>query len=107
MAEVNRAYIECAFGFRQALERWSDNQQARAGLQQAAEAMIAFELERRYPDQFVPRYSMVMFHPEIGYREAQRRGRVQREILGQLTRGAERLDDVDFELAARLVASRL
>ena len=70
-------------------------------------ARLAFELERRYPDQFVPRYSMVMFHPEIGYREAQRRGRVQREILGQLTRGAERLDDVDFELAARLVASRL
>jgi kynurenine 3-monooxygenase len=67
----------------------------------------AFELERRNPGRFVPRYSMVMFHPEISYTEALRRGSVQEEILTQLTDGAASLQDVDFELAARLIAERL
>ena len=34
-------------------------------------------LERRFPDRFIPRYSMVMFHPEIPYAEALRRGAIQ------------------------------
>ena len=38
---------------------------------------LALELERRFPDRFIPRYSMVMFHPEIPYGEALRRGAVQ------------------------------
>jgi serine/threonine-protein kinase len=46
-AEVNRLFIECAFGYRQALEAWTHNQQARAGLQEAIEHMIRFELSRR------------------------------------------------------------
>ena len=29
---------------------------------------LALELERRFPDRFIPRYSMVMFHHEIPYR---------------------------------------
>jgi kynurenine 3-monooxygenase len=44
-------------------------------------AALAFELERRCPGRFIPRYAMVMFHPEIGYAEAQRRGAVQAAIL--------------------------
>ena len=28
---------------------------------------LSLELERRYPERFVPRYSMVMFHDEIPY----------------------------------------
>ena len=42
------------------------------------------ELERRFPDRFIPRYSMVMFHPEIPYAEALRRGAVQEQILQEL-----------------------
>jgi kynurenine 3-monooxygenase len=68
---------------------------------------LAFELERRHPARFIPRYSMVMFHPEIGYAEAERRGRVQAEMLERLTAGAERLEEVDFGLADRLVEERL
>ena len=30
---------------------------------------LSLELEKRFPDRFVPRYSMVMFHPEIPYRD--------------------------------------
>jgi predicted Ser/Thr protein kinase len=49
-AEVNQLFIECAFGYRQALEAWPQNQEARAGLQEAIEHMIRFELSRRNPD---------------------------------------------------------
>ncbi|MGH8296120.1 MAG: FAD-dependent oxidoreductase, partial [Steroidobacteraceae bacterium] len=45
---------------------------------------LAMELERRFPDRFIPRYSMVMFHPEIPYAEALRRGAVQEGILAEL-----------------------
>ena len=69
--------------------------------------LVAFELERRFPDRFVPRYSMVMFHPEIPYADALRRGEIQQEILAAVTESAAAIDDVDFDLAARLVADRL
>jgi kynurenine 3-monooxygenase len=64
---------------------------------------LALELERRFPGRFVPRYSMVMFHAEIPYVEAQRRGAAQTALLLRLTAEARSLDDVDFDLAARLV----
>jgi kynurenine 3-monooxygenase len=70
-------------------------------------AELAFELERRHPRQFIPRYSMVMFHPEISYAEAARRGAVQAELLELLARNARTLSDVDFQRAATLVAERL
>ena len=66
---------------------------------------LAMELERRFPDRFIPRYSMVMFHPEISYAEALRRGRVQEEILEQLD--DETGPEVDFHLAHELISDRL
>ena len=67
---------------------------------------LAMELERRFPERFIPRYSMVMFHPEISYAEALRRGTVQQEILRELDeRGAP--GGPDWELAQKLIASRL
>ncbi|HEV2444056.1 MAG TPA: NAD(P)/FAD-dependent oxidoreductase [Steroidobacteraceae bacterium] len=67
---------------------------------------LAMELERRFPDRFIPRYSMVMFHPEISYAEALRRGAVQERILGELDnrRAAE---GADFDIARELIAERL
>ncbi len=62
-------------------------------LQQA----LALELERRHPQRFIPRYSMVMFHHEISYRTALERGLVQSRLLADATRGAAALEDVDFE----------
>jgi kynurenine 3-monooxygenase len=67
----------------------------------------ALELERLYPDKFIPRYSMVMFHPEIPYSEALRRGAAQQRILDELdfrSGGSERLDG---ELARQLITARL
>jgi kynurenine 3-monooxygenase len=70
-------------------------------------ADLSFELERRFPGRFVPRYSMVMFHPEIPYAEAQRRGALQAQILRELTVGATTLAEVDSKRAAALIAERL
>ena len=64
---------------------------------------MAMELERRFPDRFIPRYSMVMFHPEIPYAEAQRRGAVQARILMELDTAGVR----DPALTEKLVTERL
>ncbi len=73
-------------------------------LQQA----LSLELERRFPQRFIPRYSMVMFHHEIPYRTALLRGAVQSELLNELTAGAvSRLEDVDFSRAEREIRVRL
>ena len=68
---------------------------------------LGLELERRFPDRFIPEYAMVMFHPRIAYADAQRRGRLQQRILDQLDEA--RLPDgaPDFALARRLIAEHL
>jgi kynurenine 3-monooxygenase len=68
---------------------------------------LSLELERRFADRFVPRYSMVMFHDAIPYTLAFERGRIQNDILAELTRDAASLSEVDFDAAARLIAQRL
>jgi len=65
---------------------------------------LAMALERRFPDRFIPRYSMVMFHPEIPYAEARRRGTLQEQLLQELDTAAA---GVDSPLAERLVQARL
>ena len=67
---------------------------------------IGFELEKRLPDRFVPRYSMVMFHL-LPYAEAYRRGEIQQEILTELATGKETIEEIDFELAEQLVCEKL
>jgi kynurenine 3-monooxygenase len=73
-------------------------------LQQA----LSLELERRFPQRFIPRYSMVMFHHEIPYQTALQRGTVQTELLAELTAGAvSTLKDIDFERAEQEIHARL
>jgi kynurenine 3-monooxygenase len=73
-------------------------------LQQA----LSLELERRFPQRFIPRYSMVMFHHEIPYQTALQRGTVQAELLAELTAGAvSTLSDVDFERAEQAIRATL
>ncbi|HEX7029759.1 MAG TPA: NAD(P)/FAD-dependent oxidoreductase [Gammaproteobacteria bacterium] len=65
---------------------------------------VEFELERRFPGRFIPRYSMVMFHSEISYADALERGDRQRKILAELIRGRDRIEAVDFDKAEALLA---
>ena len=68
---------------------------------------LAFELERRLPSRFIPRYSMVMFHAEIPYATAQQRGSIQSELLDELTRDADEIGQIDIDAAEREASSRL
>ncbi len=67
---------------------------------------VGLELEERFPDHFIPKYSMVTFH-RIPYALAQQRGKIQQEILEQLTEGAGSVENVDFDLAARMITQHL
>ncbi len=73
----------------------------------ALRKQLAFELERRLPEHFIPRYSMVMFHADIPYLTAQRRGEVQKALLEEFTLDAAALDDVDIDAAAAAALRRL
>jgi kynurenine 3-monooxygenase len=64
---------------------------------------LEFELERRSGGKFVPRYAMVMFHPEIDYAEAARRGMIQADITARAMAG----DHDDLELALAMIDERL
>ena len=68
---------------------------------------LAMALERRFPERFIPRYSMVMFHPEIPYAEAERRGALQERLLHELDQAGGGDAAADSALAARLVSERL
>lgn len=64
---------------------------------------LSLELERRHPQRFVPRYSMVMFHHDIPYAVAFERGRIQAQILDELTRDADTLSQIDYATATRRI----
>ncbi|MEM9941148.1 MAG: NAD(P)/FAD-dependent oxidoreductase [Planctomycetota bacterium] len=67
---------------------------------------IGFRLETRFPDRFVPRYSLVMFH-RVPYATAYRRGKIQQQILSSLADEIESVNDVDFSRAEILVHENL
>ena len=64
---------------------------------------VGFELERRHPGKFVPRYAMVVFHPEISYAEARRRSEIQDKLLEELCKNISSVDAVDWDKAKNLV----
>jgi kynurenine 3-monooxygenase len=75
-----------------------------------ADFLLQRELERllaaRHPERFVPRYSMVTFR-RVPYATAFERGRLQRELLVEATRGLTRVGDVDMQAVDREVIERL
>lgn len=67
---------------------------------------VAFKLEEMYPQSFIPRYSMVMFH-HMPYADAYRHGKLQTNILNQLTDNKNTIDEIDWSLAKELVQAHL
>lgn len=63
-------------------------------------------LEREFPGKYISRYEMVSFTREP-YAEAQRRGHINNEILAELAKGLSEPEDVDLDLAERLIDARL
>lgn len=72
----------------------------------ALKKALSFALEDRFGPRFIPRYSMVMFHT-LPYAEAQQRGRIQEDVLNQLVTTCNRLEEIDFALAEKLIHNRL
>ncbi|HCV35454.1 MAG: NAD(P)/FAD-dependent oxidoreductase [Acidimicrobiales bacterium] len=63
---------------------------------------VALELDHLWPEQFTPRYAMVMFNT-IPYAEVQRRAILQGEVLDRLTEGLTDIDEVDWVTAEEMV----
>jgi kynurenine 3-monooxygenase len=68
---------------------------------------LSFELERRLPNRFIPRYSMVMFHDEIPYAVAQERGAIQQKLLEELTAGADSMQQINIDAAVAETEKRI
>jgi kynurenine 3-monooxygenase len=67
---------------------------------------VELALEAKYPQLFVPKYAMVTFH-RIPYATALRRGQAQDRMLTELCDPIERLEDLDWNQADRLIRSQL
>jgi kynurenine 3-monooxygenase len=63
-------------------------------------------LEAKFPQLFIPKYSMVTFH-RIPYSVALSRGVIQDRMLNELCAPIERVDDLDWNQAERLVRGNL
>jgi kynurenine 3-monooxygenase len=63
---------------------------------------IEAELHKKFPDKFVPKYSMVTFH-RIPYSVALMKGRVQDKILTELAENINSVDELDWDLANSLI----
>src|SRR5256885_437854 len=63
---------------------------------------VELALEAKYPQLFVPKYSMVTFH-RIPYSVALARGVIQDRMLAELCDPITRLEDLDWDKADRLI----
>jgi kynurenine 3-monooxygenase len=67
---------------------------------------VELALEAKYPRVFVPKYAMVTFH-RVPYATALTRGQIQDRLLTELCDGIERIDDLDWNKADRLIQREL
>jgi kynurenine 3-monooxygenase len=67
---------------------------------------VELALEAKYPRLFVPKYAMVTFH-RIPYATALRRGQVQDVMLTELCQGVNRMEDLDWGKADKLIRREL
>jgi kynurenine 3-monooxygenase len=67
---------------------------------------VELALEAKYPQLFVPKYAMVTFH-RVPYATALRRGQVQDRMLAELCDPIDRVEDLDWSNADKLIRSEL
>src|ERR1700722_57948 len=67
---------------------------------------VELAFEAKYPRLFVPKYAMVTFH-RIPYATALKRGQAQDLMLTELCDRIERLEDLDWNQADKLILSQL
>lgn len=64
---------------------------------------IELELERRFPSQYISRYSLVSFST-LPYSEAKRLGKVQAQLIDQICKRFEQVDQIDWTWAESALA---
>lgn len=67
---------------------------------------VELALEAKYPQLFVPKYSMVTFH-RIPYATAKRRGEIQDRILTDLCAGLNSVDELNWRKADELITAEV
>jgi kynurenine 3-monooxygenase len=67
---------------------------------------VELALEARYPERFIPKYSMVTFH-RIPYLVASARGTLQDRMLSELCDPIECIDDLDWSKAQEMIHREL
>ena len=87
-----------------AVENFIEMRDSVASPKFALKKQVGFELEKRWPEKFIPRYSMVIFHPDIPYAEARRRGEIQDRVLEELCANINSADELDWTKAEKLLA---
>ena len=67
---------------------------------------VEFALQEKFPDRFVPKYSMVTFL-RVPYAIALKRGRTQDMILSELCENIGRVDELDWAKAGKIIYEQL
>ena len=67
---------------------------------------VELALQEKYPDRFVPKYSMVTFL-RVPYVTALKRGQVQDRMLTELCKEIDSVEDIDWKKAEKLVHGEL
>jgi kynurenine 3-monooxygenase len=67
---------------------------------------VEFALQERFPDHFVPKYSMVTFL-RVPYATARKRGQVQDRILSELCEHIDRVEELDWARADKMIYEQL
>ncbi|MCH7680024.1 FAD-dependent monooxygenase [candidate division KSB1 bacterium] len=68
----------------------------------ALKKQVEFALEEKYPEKFIPKYSMVSFH-RIPYSVALAKGKLQEKILAELCAAITSVEDLDWQRADELI----
>lgn len=89
-----------------ALENYFEMRDHVADPQFLLRKQIEFKLEERYPNRFIPKYSMVSFH-HIPYSIALSRGKIQEQILRELCQDINEASELDWEKADALIEQML
>jgi len=67
---------------------------------------LELALEKQFPDEFIPRYSMVSFH-QIPYAEVYKRGEKQSELIDQLLEKDSTGESIDETLVKNIIETHL
>ena len=86
-----------------ALENFVEMRDTTADPKFQLKKQVGFELEKRFDGRFIPRYSMVMFHPEITYAQAQALSKKQEILLETLCANASSVKDINWDEAETLI----